>query len=220
MVGGCVGAVVVLIAWPGLVLCWCAAPLMLGRAVLVRAPPPCWGVLCWCLPPPILGRDVLVCAPPPSMPRRAVLARGPPHGRACCLIKGPPLWRRVLCWCLTRLMVGRAVLVPVRRGGCARCGGVGHGLSLSVLPVVQRRCVWVGGVFAGATPGLFCWFSVVFAALRSSPPYGRRVRVAVVRGLVAVVVVLFAWPGLVLRWCMTSLMVGFAALVSAPPPLC
>ena len=30
---------VVLLAWPGLVLCWCVPPPLLGRAVFVRAPP-------------------------------------------------------------------------------------------------------------------------------------------------------------------------------------
>ena len=30
---------VVLLAWLGLVLCWCVPPPLLGRAVFVRAPP-------------------------------------------------------------------------------------------------------------------------------------------------------------------------------------
>ena len=30
---------VVLLAWPGLVLCWCVPPPLLGRAVIVRGPP-------------------------------------------------------------------------------------------------------------------------------------------------------------------------------------
>ena len=49
----------VVLAWPGLVLCWCVLPPLLGRAALVRGPPlggACcfgawppfhWGVLCW-----------------------------------------------------------------------------------------------------------------------------------------------------------------------------
>ena len=40
MVGGWVAVAVVLLAWPGLVRCWCVRPTLLGRAVLVRAPPP------------------------------------------------------------------------------------------------------------------------------------------------------------------------------------
>ena len=145
---------------------WCSVgalpPLMVGPIVLFHGPPhggACcvgawpplwWGVMCPCVLPPMVGR--------------AVLARGPPHGRACCVVVGPPSWWGVLCWCVPRLMVGRAVLLPARRGGCAWCGGAGLGLS-SVPPGNRAR---VGGVLAGAMRCLFCWFGVVFAALRSA----------------------------------------------------
>ena len=165
-----------------------------GGACCVGAwPPLCWGVMCPCVLPPMVGR--------------AVLARGPPHGRACCVVVGPPSWWGVLCRCVPRLMVGRAVLLPARRGGCAWCGGAGLGLS-SVPPGNRAR---VGGVLAGAMRCLFCWFGVVFAALRSA------CLVAVVGGRVAVGAVLFAWPGLVLCWCVAPLLVGFAELVHDPP---
>ena len=50
-----------------------------------------------------------------------MLAWGPPHGRPCCFALWPPSWRGVLCRCVAPLMVGHAVLVPVRRGCCAWC---------------------------------------------------------------------------------------------------
>ena len=151
-------------------------------------PPSWWGLLHWCV--------------------------APPHGRACCFAVWPPSWWGVLCRCVAPLMVGRAVLVPVRRGGCAWCGGAWLELSLCVPPGGRR---WVrvggacGGVLAGAMRGLFCLFGVVFAALRW------RVRVGVVGGWVAVVVVLIAWPGWVLCWSAAPLMVGRTVLVRAPP---
>ena len=70
--------------------------------------------------------------------------------------------------------------------------------------------------------GLLVFESPPFAACfvgsaSSSPPYSWRVRVAVVSVRGAVLVVLFAWPGLVLCWCVAPLLVGFAALAVAPP---
>ena len=135
---------------------WCVASPMVGRAVLVRAPRPLWGVLCRCVAPPTVA---------------AVLACGPPHGRPCCFAAWPPSWWGVLCWCVAPLMVGHAVLVPVRRGGCAWCGGAGLRMS-SCVPPGGRRWVRVtgacGGVLAGAMRGLFCLFGVVFAAIQSA----------------------------------------------------
>ena len=146
-------------AWPPSwwgVLRWCVAPPMVGRAVLVRAARPLWGVLCRCVAPPKVA---------------AVLACGPPHGRPCCCAAWPPSWWGVLCRCVAPLMVGRAVLVPVRRGGCAWCGGAWLWLS-SCVPPGGRRWVRVGGacggVLAGAMRGLFCLCGVVFAAIRSA----------------------------------------------------
>ena len=122
----------------------------------MRAPRPLWGVLCRCVAPHTLAA-VLVCAPL--------------HGRPCCFAALPPSWWGVLCRCVAPLMVGHAVLVPVRRGGCAWCGGAGLGLSSCVLPG-GRRWVRVGGVCGGvlayAMCGLFCLFGVVFAAMQSA----------------------------------------------------
>ena len=115
VVGRWVAVVVVLIAWPGLVLCWCAAPLLVGRAVLVCArppgraccvgvwPPPFWGVLRWFVAPLMLGR--------------AVSPRGPPHGGACCVGACRPRWWCVVWWCLAWV---RLCCLP-RRGWC--CAG-------------------------------------------------------------------------------------------------
>ena len=61
--------------------------------------------------------------------------------------------------------------MPVRRGGCAWCGGAWLELSLCVPPGVG---CWVrvggacGGVLAGAMRGFFRLSGVVFAALRSA----------------------------------------------------
>ena len=147
----------VLIAWPRWVLCWCAAPLMVGRTVLVRAPPhggtccvdvwppPRWGVLRWFGGPLLVGRAVLVRAP--IMVGRAVwVCAPPPRGGACCVCFWPPSWWGVLCWCKAPLSVGRAVSVSARRGG-----GVWFGLSSSVGWVVVA-------VVLSASPGLvLCW---------------------------------------------------------------
>ena len=142
-------------SWWGL-LRYCVAPAMVGRAVLVRALRPLWGVLCRCVAPPKAG---------------VVLACGPPHGPPCSFAAWPPSWWGVLNRCVASLMVGHAVFVPVRRGGCAWCGGAGRGLS-SCVPPGGRRSVRVGGacggVLAGALRGLFRLFGVVFAAIQSA----------------------------------------------------
>ena len=137
-----------LIAWPGLVLCWCAAPLLVKHAVVVRArphggaccvvvcPPSLWGVLRWFVAPLVV--------------ERAVLVRGPPHGGACCVGACPPrrlcvvwfggVWPGlspsvgcvavtvellawpglVLCWCVPPPLLGHAVFVrgPPFGGAC------------------------------------------------------------------------------------------------------
>ena len=143
--------------------------------MLVRSrPPPRWGVLCWCVAPPTVGR--------------AVLVRGPPHYRTCCFVAWPPSGCGVLCWCVAPLMVGRALMLPARRGGCAWCGGAWLGLLSCVPPGVRRRWVGVscasGGVLAGAMRGLFCFFGVAFAALRSACSAGCDWRLGCVCGCV------------------------------------
>ena len=78
---------------------------MVGRAVLLRAPPPWWGVMCRCVLPPMVGG--------------AVLARGPPHGRPCCVVVGSPSWLGVLCCCLPATVLVRGVVVLGL--GCRLC---------------------------------------------------------------------------------------------------
>ena len=112
---------------------------MVGGAVLVRAPPPWWGVLRWCVAPLLVGSAVLLrgawcggvvvacwvavavllfawpglvlywCVPPPPLFGRAVLVRAPTHGGACCVGVSP-----------SSPVVGRAALVcgPPHGGVC------------------------------------------------------------------------------------------------------
>ena len=53
----------VLFAWPGLVLCWCVAPLLVGFASLVRGPPHGRACCVGARPPPTVGRVLSVCGP-------------------------------------------------------------------------------------------------------------------------------------------------------------
>ena len=188
VVGGWVAVVAVLIAWPGWVLCWCAAPLMVGRTVLVRAPRHggacCVGV--W--PPPMVGRAVLVCAPPlgPPLGRACCVDACPPHGGpccvgvcpppprggACCVGLWPPSWWGVLHWCVAPLSVGRAVLVPTRRGR-----GLWFGVSSSVRWVVVAVVLlaWPGLVLCWCVPPPLLGRAVFVRA----PPLGRECCVGV-----------------------------------------
>ena len=74
-----------------------------------------WGVMCRCVLPPMVGCAVLAC--------------GPPHGRACCVIVGPSSWSGVRCWCLPATVVVREVVVLGL--GCCLCrlvtGVIGFG---------------------------------------------------------------------------------------------
>ena len=136
-------------------------------------------------------------------------------------------------------MVGRAVLVPVRRGGCAWCGCAWLELS-SCVPPGGRRMARVGGacggVLAGAIRGLFHLFGVFFPALPPACSGGRGRRLGYSCGCVD----RLAWVGSVLvrgpphfwaycvgscpppwwgvlRWFVAPPMVGRAALVCGPP---
>ena len=114
---------------------------MAGRAVLVFDPPPWRGVLCWCLtrhhgraccvvagPAVKVGRAVLVHGAPPrsgvlcwclsSLVGRAVLFCGLPHGGAGCVGAWPGSCSGMMCSCVARLMVGRALVVRARPPGC------------------------------------------------------------------------------------------------------
>ena len=146
----------------------------------------------------------------------------PPHGVACRAGAWPASWPGVLRCCGDPLMVGRAVLVrrPPHGGAC----GVGA-CPPPWLCVVWWCWAWVVvcAAWRPASLGSGWWcFSrrhaqLVLLVQRSSPPYGRRARAAVVSNRVAVGVVLFAWLGLLLCWCVAALLVGFAALVRGPP---
>ena len=168
-----------------------------------------------------------------------MLPCGPPHYRPCCFAAWPPSRWGVLCRCVAPLMVGRAVLVPVCRGGCAWCGGAWLGLS-SCVPPGGRRWVRVGGacggVLAGAMRGLFSSLGVVFATLRSACLGGCGQRLGCGCGcvdrLAGVRSVLLCCPPhgwaycvgacpppwwSVLCLCVAPPMVGRAALVCSPP---
>ena len=120
---GWVVVVVVLLAWPGLVLCWCVPP------------PPCWGVPCLCVPPPLVGPAVSACSGFGSwccsrLDARLVLLvrcclRRRTAGVVGCLLPVVfALLGSVLCWCVPPPLLGRAVLVrgPPLGGSC--CVGV------------------------------------------------------------------------------------------------
>ena len=142
-VGGLVAVVAVLIAWPGLVLCWCAAPLLVGRAVLAcpglgswrcsrldarlalfvccgicrrtASVVGCWlsVVFAW------LGLVLCWCMPPPLLGRALFVPAPPPWWGVLCWCAPPPWWG-VPRWLVAPLMVGHAVLVrgPTLGGAC------------------------------------------------------------------------------------------------------
>ena len=150
--------------------------------------------MCRCAPPPWWG--VLCWRVARLMVRRAALLWGPSYGGACCVGASRASMWGLRCWCLPASVVVRGVVVLGL--GCRhlcrlRTGVVGFGL-----PVSCAAC------FVGSASSL--------------PPYGRRDRVAVVGGPILIVAVMFEWPGLVLCYCVAPHMVGFAALVRAPPP--
>ena len=122
----------VVFPWPGLVLCWCMPPSPPFRgAVFVRGPPN-GGACC-----------VGVCTP---------------HGGACGVGLWPPSWWGVLCPCVAPLLVGRAVLVPARRGSGAWFGLMLFGLGCRRLfgGLRLRMCCLLGRLWcrAGACPPL------------------------------------------------------------------
>ena len=200
-VGGWVAVVVLLTAWPGWVLCSCAAPLMVGRTVLVCAPPhggaccvgmwppPWWGVLRWFVVPLLVGRAVLVRAP--LMVGRVVSACAPPpRGGACCVGVCPPPGVGRAALASELLVVGRAALVlglPLGRacrvGACPpRSWCVVWGVVICSVGCGHRCVVGLAGV--GVCP-LPCWG---VQCLCVAPPWWgvlcRRFRVSV-RGVVA-----------------------------------
>ena len=206
---------------------WCCVrawpPLMVGPIVLARAPPPLGGASCVGARPPPWWCPMCRCVPL-SMVRRAVLARGSPHGRGAALLWGNPhggaccvgalaaSWWGLLSWCTRAAVVVRGLVVL--------------GLGCPRLCRLTTGVVGFGLVVFKPVPCAACFVRVA----SSSQPYGWRVLVAAVGSRVAVVVVLFTWPGWVLCWCVpfswcglvrccvARPMVGCDVLVCAPPP--
>ena len=191
----------VVFAWPGLPLCWCMPPPPVGACRACAWLPPWWGVLCWCVAPLLLGRAVLVAA-----------CRG---GGVWFWLSSSVGWvvvavvlvawlGLVLCWCVPPPLLGRAVFVrgpPLLGSAVSACSGF---CSWCCSQLDARLVILVRCCLRRRTAGVVgCWLSVVFA-----------------------------WPGLVLRWCVppppppwggllrwfvAPLMVGRAVLVRAPP---
>ena len=168
-------------------------------------------VLCWFVPPPLLGRAALVC--------------GPPHGGACCVGACPPSCWGVLCWCPPAAVVVFGL-------GCRRlldglwlplCCWPGRGWCCAGAcppPPLLGRAVFVRGrrlvgraVSAYWGFGLWCC-SRLDARLVLLVRCCLRPCTACVVGCLLPVV--FAWPGLVLCWCVPPPLFGRAVLVRGP----
>ena len=206
--------------------CGCVACLVGVGCVLVRGPlhggacwvgvwsPPWWGVLRWFVAPLMVGRAVLVL--------------GPDHGGACCVgVRRPRWWcvvwwclawavvvfwvalavvlfawpQLVMCWFLAPPLLGRAVFVrgPPMVGVlcCSAPPPIWWGvLRWFVAPLLVRRAVLVPVCRGGGA-----WFCGVWLRLSSSV------------GWVALAVVLFAWPALVLCWCVPPPLLGRAVFL-------
>ena len=159
---------------------------------------PRW-VLCWCASPLMVGPTVLV--------------RAPPHGGACCVGVWPPPWWGVLRWFVVPLLVGRAVLVraPLM---------VGRAVSVCAPPLRGGACCV--GLWLPSWWGMLRWCTAplsVGCAVSVPARRGRGVWFGVSSSVrwVVVTVVLFAWPGLVLRWCVPPPLLGRAVFVRGPP---
>ena len=198
-VGGLVAVVAVLIAWPGLVLCWCAAPLLVGRAVLA-----CPGLGSWCCSRLDARLALLVCC---GICRRTASVVG-------CWLSVVFAWLGpVLCWCMPPPLLGRALFVPGPPHGGACCVGV--------LPPHGGACRV--GLWPPSWWGMLCWCvapllvgpAVLVPARRGDCGW---LGLSSSVGCVAVAVVLFAWPGLVLCWCLAPSCWGVPCFC-VPPPL-
>ena len=249
-------------SWWG-VLCWCVPPSWWGVLCRCVPPPPWWGVLRWFVAPLVVGRAALVRGPP--LGRACRVGACPPRslcvvwgvvicsvgcGRVCvvgfagvgvvlvcaptpvgaCRVRAwPPPWWGVLC---RRVRVSvRGVVAGWMPGWfCWFAGVVGCWLSVvsawpglvlcwCVLPPLLGRTVLVcgpplgGACCFGAWPpsrwGVLCWW----------PPAAVVVFGLVCRWVV-VAVVLLAWPGLVLCWCVPPPLLGRVVFVRGSPCLC
>ena len=168
------------------------------------------GVGClWCLPgqgwccagaqPPSWLGVLCWCVPPPLV-GRAVLVCGPPRGGACCVGLWSPSWWGVLCWCVppSWLDVLCWCVPPPRSGACC----VGLCPTLVVGRAVLVRAPLLKG-HAAPVP-----------ARRGGVRFGLSSSV----WWVVVAVVLLAWPGLVLCWCVPPPLLWLAVFVRGPPP--
>ena len=209
--------------WSG-VLCWCVPPPpMVGSAALVCGPP-LGGACCLRACPPHGGACCAsVCLPPwwgvlrwfvaPLVVGRAVLVRGPPLRRACCVGVCPPrwwcvVWGVVICW----VGCGRGFVV-----GLAGVGAVPVRAPSPVGACRVRACPppLVGSAVSACSGfGLWC-------CSRLDARLVLLVRCCLCRRTAGVVVcglsVVFAWPGLLLCWCVPPPLLGHAVLVRGPP---
>ena len=209
---GWVAVAVVLFACQGSVLCWCVPPL------------PCWGVPCLCVAHPLVGHPVSACSGFSSwccsrLDARLVLLvrcclRRRTSGVVGCWLSVLFSWPGfVLCWCVPRPLLGRAVFVrgPLHGGACCvgMCPPPWWGvLRWFVAPLMVGRAVLVrgtppgGACCVGACPPLWWFFWLGFSSSV---------------GWVAVAVALFAWPGLVPCWCVAPPLLGRAAFLRGAP---
>ena len=198
---GWIAVAVVLVAWLGLVLCWCVPPPLLGPAVFVRGPPLWWGVLCrrvrvsvrgvvagsmlglfrWfavvsaAVRPVLSGPGCLWC-----LPGRDWCCTGafpPPCWGVLCLC-GAPTWQGVLCLCVHPPWWGlRCWFVAPLMVGCAVlvCGlPLGEACCVDACP---PRWWWLAWVVVVCWVGCGCGCVVCFAGVgavlvRAPPPVG------------------------------------------------
>ena len=147
-------------SWWG-VLCWCVPPSWWGVLCRCVPPPPWFGVLRWFVAPLVVGRAALVRGPP--LGRACRVGACPP--RSWCVVWGVVICS-VGCGrgCVVGLARVGVVLVcaPSPVGACRVCAWPPPGWGV----LCRRVRVSVRGVVAGCMPGWFCWFAVVSAAVQ------------------------------------------------------
>ena len=177
---GWVVVAVVLLAWPGLVLCWCVPP------------PPCWGMSCLCVAPPLVGSAVSACSGFRSwccsrlnarlvLLVRCCLRRRTADVAGCWLSVLFALPGLVLCWCVPPTpLVGRAALGcgPLPGGAC--CVGACPPSCWGVLCWCPPAAVVVFGLgcrrlFSGLWLWLCCWLGRGWCCAGACPPPPPRV---------------------------------------------
>ena len=221
-------------SWLG-VLCWCVPPPLVGRAVSLCAPPhggaccvglwspSCRGVLCWCVPPSLLG-VLCRCVPPPRGGACCVGLWSPSWwGLLCSCV--PPSWWGMLCWRLPAPVVVCGLGCRHLLGGlwlrlCCRLGQGWCCAGACPLPCWGVRCLCVAPPLLGRAVSACSGFSS-WCCSRLDARLVLLVRCCLRRHTAGVVgcwlSVVFAWPGLVLCWCVPLPLVGRAALVCGPP---